>query len=264
MENRTGVLAATMAVGMVKLVATVGAALVLDDVGRRPLLIVSAVGVTAATVFTMCGIATATPVVTMMGQCLFVALFAVGYGPVCWLIISEIFPLRIRGTAMSIATAVNRVTSFLVAVTFLTFSKLLTTTGCYALYAGINVVGVFFCIYYVPETSGLSLEEIGKAMMRSHTPITTVQPDLDAAKVSDTGLEFSLATSSTFKRDASSVLSPILNVIAPSDIDGTGSSAQGSCGATSAALKYSCSCSGQSLSFRASRIRGPVSRRKYS
>jgi len=163
-EGRTTVLAATLAVGVVKLVATVGSALILDDVGRRPLLIVSSIGVTISLVLIAIGCATTMTAFTVVGQCLFVAFFAVGWGPVTWTIIAEVFPLKCRGAAMSMATALNRFTSFVVALTWLSLCQLLGTAGCYALFAIVNAVGVWFCIGYVPETKGLSLEQISKAM----------------------------------------------------------------------------------------------------
>jgi len=187
MENQTAMLAATMAVGMVKLAATIGASLLLDDIGRRPLLILSAIGVTLALAVTMVGIMVRMPVIAMMGQCLFVGLFATGYGPVCWIIISEIFPVRIRGKAMSVATALNRLTSFVVAASFLSICKVITTPGCYAIYVAINAAGAWFCVNYVPETCGLSLEEIGKAMQsngRAGSPVssTSVMDSTNAAE----------------------------------------------------------------------------------
>lgn len=167
MDGHTILLAATLAVGVVKLVATVVSALLLDDVGRRPLLIMSAVGVTFSLVIIAVGCGIQLPAVAVVGQCLFTAFFAVGYGPVCWTIIAEIFPLRSRGMAMSIATAINRFTSFLVALTWLSICKYFTTPGCYVLYAILNAAGLCFCITYVPETKGLSLEQISKAMHSS-------------------------------------------------------------------------------------------------
>ena len=60
---------------------------------------------------------------------------------------------------MSIATAVNRFTSFMVALTWLSICKSVSTPGCYAIFACLNVVGVWFCASYVPETMGLTLEQ---------------------------------------------------------------------------------------------------------
>jgi len=189
MEGTTAMLAATMAVGLVKLVATVGAAVLLDDVGRRPLLILSSFGVVASLGLITASIILKLPVITIMGLCLFVAFFAVGYGPVCWIIMSEIFPLRVRGSAMSISTALNRFTSFFVAVTFLSFCKAMSTAGCYALYTLINCIGVYFCVYYVPETCGLSLEEISRAMASKspflHQPEFESAPKFGGATVAD-------------------------------------------------------------------------------
>jgi len=165
MEGREGLLAATLAVGIAKLVSTTGSSLLLDHVGRRPLLITSACGVTTSLLIITIGCAAKLTLVTIVGQCLFVTAFAIGYGPVCWIIISEVFPCRVRGAAVAIATALNRLTSFLVAFTWLSICKTITTPGCYALFGMLNAVGVWFCVMYVPETMGLSLEQITTAML---------------------------------------------------------------------------------------------------
>ena len=182
MDGKSGVLAATLAVGIAKLVSTTASSLLLDHVGRRPLLLTSAFGVTFSLSLIGLGSASKGIALTIVGQCLFVTFFAVGYGPVCWIIISEVFPMKVRGTAVSIATALNRLTSFAVALTWLSICKAISTTGCYILFVCLNVIGCWFCMEYVPETMGLSLEEITTAMLskRSLTGITaTVAHDED-------------------------------------------------------------------------------------
>lgn len=91
---------------------------------------------------------------------LYVGAFAVGLGPVFWLLISEIYPLKIRGLAMSVATSVNWGANLLVALTFLTFIQMAGRAPTFWLYAVVGIGAWFFAWFFVPETKGKSLEEI--------------------------------------------------------------------------------------------------------
>jgi MFS family permease len=98
--------------------------------------------------------------VAVGGLIVYVACFAFGLGPVFWLIISEIYPLAVRGAAMSAATVANWVMNLLVAVTFLTLVKLLGHAATFLMYGVLTVVAWFFIYKLVPETKGKSLEQI--------------------------------------------------------------------------------------------------------
>ena len=91
---------------------------------------------------------------------IYVASFAIGLGPVFWLLISEIFPLRVRGPAMSAVTVANWGMNLAVAMTFLTLVGLLGHAGTFWAYGAIAVAAWFFCYYLVPETKGKTLEQI--------------------------------------------------------------------------------------------------------
>jgi MFS family permease len=91
---------------------------------------------------------------------LFIAGFAIGLGPVFWLMISEIFPVGVRSKAMSVATIFNWGANFLVAQTFLSLSGWISRQGVFFLYAGLAVLALVFFVLRVPETRGKSLEEI--------------------------------------------------------------------------------------------------------
>ncbi|HEY2049260.1 MAG TPA: MFS transporter, partial [Caulobacteraceae bacterium] len=102
----------------------------------------------------------ATPAVTMTSLVAYVGFFAIGLGPVFWLMISEIYPLAIRGAAMSVATFANWFSNLLVA---LLFPPLIAGAGPTAAFAGFAVIGVLgfvFSLRLVPETRGRTLEEI--------------------------------------------------------------------------------------------------------
>ena len=91
---------------------------------------------------------------------LYVASFAIGLGPVFWLMISEIYPLKIRGRAMGIATVANWGSNLLVALTFLSLLGSLGRPLTFWLYALVGVIAWIFVFRMVPETKGKTLEEI--------------------------------------------------------------------------------------------------------
>ena len=90
----------------------------------------------------------------------YIASFAVGLGPVFWLMISEIFPLKVRSPAMSLSTVGNWSANFLVSSFFLTLVGAISREGTFWLYAGFGVLALIFFLARVPETKGRSLEEI--------------------------------------------------------------------------------------------------------
>jgi sugar porter (SP) family MFS transporter len=156
---------ATVGVGLVNVVMTMVALLLVDRVGRRPLLLVGLAGMVAGLI--SLGLAFALPQVagSLAGIAagslmLYVGAFAVGLGPVFWLLISEIYPLQIRGLAMSVATAANWGANLLVALTFLTLIQMAGRAPTFWLYAVVGVGAWLFAWFFVPETKGKSLEEI--------------------------------------------------------------------------------------------------------
>jgi SP family galactose:H+ symporter-like MFS transporter len=86
--------------------------------------------------------------------------FAVGLRPVFWLVLSEIYPLRIRGRAMSVATAANWSANLIVALTFLTLTQILGKSYTFWIYCLISIGTWLFAFFLVPETRGRSLEDI--------------------------------------------------------------------------------------------------------
>ena len=156
---------ATVGVGVVNVLATIVAVRLMDRAGRRPLLLVSLVGMTVSLV--ALGLAFRSPSTSgavgwfaAVSLAVYIASFAVGLGPVFWLLISEIYPLSVRGMGMSLATVANWVTNLVVALTFLTLIDHLGKPGTFWLYASISVVAVVFSLLFIPETKGKSLEEI--------------------------------------------------------------------------------------------------------
>jgi MFS family permease len=90
----------------------------------------------------------------------YVGFFAIGLGPVFWLLIAEIFPLALRGRAMSLATVANWGFNLIVAVTFLDLVSAFGSANAFLMYAVLSVVALIFVVVEVPETKGHTLEQI--------------------------------------------------------------------------------------------------------
>jgi len=139
----------------------------IDKVGRKPLLYAGLIGMIASLsvlgfAFKMEAMSGALKMITVASLLVYIASFAVSLGPIFWLIIAEIYPLRVRGRAMSLATVSNWLFNMIVAATFLTIIEKLGKPGTFWLYAGVAVFGIIFCFLFVPETKGRSLEDIEK------------------------------------------------------------------------------------------------------
>ncbi len=93
-----------------------------------------------------------------------IAVYALTLAPVTWVVLSEIFPNRIRGSAMAIATTALWSASFILIYTFPLLNKTLNASGTFWLYAFICVAGFTFIYRRLPETKGISLEKIEKIM----------------------------------------------------------------------------------------------------
>jgi len=156
---------ASVGVGVVNVALTVVAMQLIDRVGRRPLLLVSLAGM-ALSLFVL-GLAFSLPQlsgslgwIAVVSLMVYVGSFAVGLGPVFWLVLSEIYPLRIRGRAMSVGTAANWSANLMVAVSFLTLTHVVGRPATFWLYAIVSIGAWLFAFFLVPETKGRSLEEI--------------------------------------------------------------------------------------------------------
>ena len=143
---------ASVGVGVVNVVLTVVAMQLIDRVGRRPLLLVSLAGM-ALSLFVL-GLAFSLPQlsgslgwIAVASLMVYVGSFAVGLGPVFWLMLSEIYPLRIRGRAMSVGTVANWSANLIVALSFLTLTQVLGKAATFWLYAGRYRRGVVLCVF---------------------------------------------------------------------------------------------------------------------
>ncbi|KAK4727867.1 hypothetical protein R3W88_032784 [Solanum pinnatisectum] len=164
-EDESKLLAATVAVGVSKTAFILIAIILIDKVGRKPLLYVSTIGMTTCllgvgiTLLLMKegSISIALAILFVCGN---VAFFSVGIGPVCWVLTSEIFPLRLRAQASGLGAVGNRMCSGLIAMSFLSVSRAITVGGTFLIFSVISALSVAFVYKHVPETKGKSLEQI--------------------------------------------------------------------------------------------------------
>jgi hypothetical protein len=103
----------------------------------------------------------------------YVAAFAISLGPIFWLLIAEIYPLKIRGLAEGTAATFNWASNFVVSLTFLTLVERLGASSTFLLYAFASVASWLFSYYLVPETKGRTLEQI-EAFWRGARPSSRV------------------------------------------------------------------------------------------
>ena len=152
--------------GSVNLVFTLVAMGIVDRGGRRPLMLFGSAGLTV--------------IYVLMGFCYFsgiqglamlllvlaaIACYAVSLAPVTWVVISEIFPNRLRGAAMAVSVTSLWIACFVLTYTFPYLNRKLSSAGTFWLYAGICLVGFIFILVKLPETKGKTLEEIERELV---------------------------------------------------------------------------------------------------
>jgi sugar porter (SP) family MFS transporter len=156
--------------GSVNVLMTIVAIRLLDRTGRRPLLIGGTAGMVVGMVVTACAFLSgdtlhgATAYVGIAGLLIYTGSFAIGLGPVFWLMIAEIYPLRIRGQAMSVATMANWGANFVVTISFLTLLNAISAKGVFFLFAFLTLVALAYFVKRVPETKGQSLDQIEREL----------------------------------------------------------------------------------------------------
>jgi len=161
-SGQSSAIFANVIVGAVNFAATIVALWIIDKVGRKALLMLSAAGMAVAEI----GLGVAflvhpAPANLILGIILFcTASYAVGLGPGVWIVMSELFPTRIRGRAMSIATVTLWVACVALTATFLSLVRAVGPSGAFWLYSTMCVTMFVFVWRVVPETKGKTLEAI--------------------------------------------------------------------------------------------------------
>ena len=164
-QSDSAAIGANVIIGSVNFLTTIVALWVIDRLGRRPLMMLAAGGM-AVSLFALGLLFRFQPppaLMILVVILLYVASFGVGLGPGVWVVISELFPTRIRGRAMSIATLCLWLACILITSTFLSLVEAVGSTGAFWLYAAMSVVNLLFIWRVMPETKGRSLEEIERS-----------------------------------------------------------------------------------------------------
>lgn len=162
-----GALLLTIIVGIVNFAFTLIAIKTVDKYGRKPLMIIGAIGMSIA-MFSLGFVffAKSTGYIALFCMVLYVASFAMSWGPITWVLLSEIFPNKIRGKALAIAVAAQWISNYIVSLTFpmMNDNSYLTEKFnhgfAYWVYGIIGILAMLFVYKYVPETKGKTLEEM--------------------------------------------------------------------------------------------------------
>jgi len=166
----------TVVMGIVNIVFTVVAILTVEKWGRRPLLMVGsigmAIGMAALSVLSFMDVINLLALVFII---IYTASFMMSWGPICWVLISEIFPNTIRGSAVAIAVAAQWISNYIVSSTFPSLSKW-SVGGTYLIYCFFSVLSALFVFKLVPETKGKTLEDmtelwLSKSKKKSELPM---------------------------------------------------------------------------------------------
>lgn len=156
---------ATAGIGLVNVVMTIVAMWLIDRVGRRPLLLTGITGMILSLgvlgfVFRSGAQNAAVVRLAVITLMAYVSFFAISLGPIFWLLIAEIFPLKIRGQGEGTSAGTNWVFNLLVSMTFLSLVERIGPAWTFWLYGLLAIAALVFCYYLVPETKGRRLEEI--------------------------------------------------------------------------------------------------------
>lgn len=155
----------TALVGIVNVFFTLLSLPLIDKLGRRSLLFIGVSGMCASLMilgfaFQQAQMTNAMRYLCLTSMMLYIACFAISLGPMVFVILSEIFPLKLRGLGMSLAMGCNWCANMIVALTFLSLVHSLGATNTFYLYALVSILCLFFIYLFIPETKGVSLEEI--------------------------------------------------------------------------------------------------------
>lgn len=165
MQNTEGSFLGAALVGVINTAFTFVAIWKVDRFGRRGLLITGVTGacLSLGGVGLLFYLGSKWVLIPLL---FYVACFAFSYGPVCWIIISEIFPMRIRGRAAALGAFSLSVTSFVITQSNPILFERISPAGTFFLYAVLTAVAIWFIWRFVPETKGRTLEEIEKRWLK--------------------------------------------------------------------------------------------------
>ena len=164
-SSASGAILTTAGIGIVNVLMTIVSMWLIDRIGRRPLLLTGIAGMVLTLGVLGWAFHSASPTgalswIAVISIMVYVASFAISLGPIFWLLISEIYPLKVRSSTEGVAATFNWGSNLLVSLTFLTLLQMIGATRTFWLY-GVFAIGAWLFSYYlVPETKGRTLEEI--------------------------------------------------------------------------------------------------------
>jgi sugar porter (SP) family MFS transporter len=157
---------ATLLVAITNVLATVIALVLVDRLGRKPLLyaglggMITALLVLAFSFYKQAALGHAMGIIATACLMFFITCFAFSIGPIAWILVSEVFPLRVRGRGVAAATLGFGASNFIVSLTFLSLIKAVGTAFTFAIGAGFCILTLLFVRFVIPETKGRELESI--------------------------------------------------------------------------------------------------------
>ncbi|MDR1758054.1 MAG: D-xylose transporter XylE [Bacteroidales bacterium] len=156
----------TIVMGLVNVIFTVLAILTVDRWGRKPLLITGSIGM-AIGMFAISALAynNIIGISTLVFIIIYTASFMMSWGPICWVLIAEIFPNKIRGQAVAIAVAAQWAANYLISSTYPPMMEL-SSAMTYGFYGTMAILSAIFVWNFVPETKGKTLEEMEKLWIK--------------------------------------------------------------------------------------------------
>ncbi len=156
---------ATLFLGVLNVGTALFSMKMIDSWGRRNLLITGIVGMIAS--LSLLSFFFQNSVLALIGMIGFIFFFGIGLGPVVWVVTAEIFPLEIRGKAVSFVLFINWFVSLIVAGGFLFLVDLIKIEGAFLVFTAMTLLSFLFVYVWVPETKGKSLEEIQEYWQKS-------------------------------------------------------------------------------------------------
>ncbi len=175
-DSNINAIYATTGIGLINFIMTIVAVFFTDRVGRKPLLYVGLTGV----MLSLFALSSAFVFETQLGDNLkwvalgslisYIICFAMSLGPVGWILVSEVFPLKIRGIAMSVCTVSNFAFNFFVVASFPILMNRLGGGFTFAMFGIVSLICIIFVYFAIPETKGISLETIESNWLKGVKP----------------------------------------------------------------------------------------------
>ena len=175
-DSNANAIYATAGIGLINFLMTIIAIFFTDKLGRKPLLYVGLTGV----MLSLLGLGCAFHFASILGASLkwvavgslafYIICFAFSLGPVGWIIVSEVFPLKMRGLAMSLCTVANFAFNFFVVGSFPVLINRVGGAYTFWMFAFVSLLCIIFVYFFVPETKGISLEQIESNWIKGVKP----------------------------------------------------------------------------------------------